>query len=84
MFNLKSEFTPSGDQPTAIKKLTQGIEKNHQDQILLGITGSVKTFTIARDRSITASDRNLPPILSKLCMYQHFSINVQLKKIHFS
>jgi len=40
----------------------------------------IKTFTIARGKSISLSDKNLPPILSKLCMYPHFSINVQLEK----
>ena len=40
----------------------------------------IKTFTIARNRSLSQSDRNLPPILSKLCNYKHFYVNVQLKK----
>ncbi len=40
----------------------------------------IKTFTIARDRSLSKSDKNLPPILAKLCMYPHFYINVLLKK----
>jgi excinuclease ABC subunit B len=46
-FNLKSDFKPTGDQPKAIKKLTQGIESNEQYQTLLGVTGSGKTFTMA-------------------------------------
>ena len=46
-FNLQSEYKPAGDQPDAIKKLTQGIEKGMQKQTLLGVTGSGKTFTIA-------------------------------------
>lgn len=46
-FNLHSEFQPTGDQPQAIKKLTQGIEKGNKYQTLLGVTGSGKTFTIA-------------------------------------
>lgn len=47
MFNLKSKFEPTGDQPEAIKKLVDGINKGVKDQILLGVTGSGKTFTIA-------------------------------------
>ena len=46
-FELVSEFTPKGDQPRAINKLSQGIEKGLEDQTLLGVTGSGKTFTIA-------------------------------------
>ena len=47
-FKLKSQFTPSGDQPQAIKHLTESIEKNNQHQVLLGVTGSGKTFTMAQ------------------------------------
>jgi excinuclease UvrABC helicase subunit UvrB len=46
-FRLVSEFKPQGDQPQAIEKLVQGIEKNKRDQVLLGVTGSGKTFTMA-------------------------------------
>lgn len=46
-FNLTSEYTPSGDQPTAIKELTEGVERGDRFQTLLGVTGSGKTFTIA-------------------------------------
>lgn len=47
MFHLKSPFTPKGDQPVAIEKLTAGIKQNKKAQVLLGITGSGKTFTMA-------------------------------------
>lgn len=47
MFNLKSNFVPTGDQPEAIKKLSEGILEGEKNQILLGVTGSGKTFTIA-------------------------------------
>ncbi len=47
MFNLVSPFQPTGDQPTAIKKLINGIETNEAAQVLLGVTGSGKTFTMA-------------------------------------
>jgi len=47
MFKLKSNFTPKGDQPEAIRKLVEGIKKGKKYQTLLGVTGSGKTFTIA-------------------------------------
>jgi len=46
-FNIHSDFQPQGDQPQAIKSLVQGIENSDEHQILLGITGSGKTFTMA-------------------------------------
>lgn len=46
-FKLKKVFEPTGDQPTAIEKLTQGVQKNDRYQTLLGATGTGKTFTIA-------------------------------------
>ncbi|MFH1611733.1 MAG: excinuclease ABC subunit UvrB [bacterium] len=47
LFNLKSEYKPSGDQPKAIKKLIDGTKKGFNHQTLLGVTGSGKTFTMA-------------------------------------
>ena len=46
-FVLNQPFKPAGDQPNAIKKLVDGINKNEKFQTLLGVTGSGKTFTIA-------------------------------------
>ena len=46
-FKLHSQFAPAGDQPQAIAKLVEGINQNKKDQVLLGITGSGKTFTMA-------------------------------------
>jgi len=46
-FQLQSTYTPSGDQPSAIKQLTDGVEEGERYQTLLGVTGSGKTFTIA-------------------------------------
>ena len=46
-FKLVSKFKPNGDQPSAIQSLLSGIKENEKDQILLGVTGSGKTFTIA-------------------------------------
>lgn len=47
MFNLVSKFSPSGDQPKAIKELVNGVNENKKYQVLLGATGTGKTFTIA-------------------------------------
>lgn len=46
-FKLKSDYTPTGDQPNAINSISNGIEKGYEDQVLLGVTGSGKTFTMA-------------------------------------
>lgn len=46
-FKLNSTYKPAGDQPQAIDTLTEGINKNKRDQVLLGVTGSGKTFTMA-------------------------------------
>ena len=46
-FDLQSEFSPAGDQPTAIAELIDGIKNGERDQVLLGVTGSGKTFTAA-------------------------------------
>jgi len=47
-FGLASDYTPSGDQPQAIAELTAGLETGERDQVLLGVTGSGKTFTMAK------------------------------------
>lgn len=47
MFKLNSKYSPTGDQPEAIKKLIKGLDEGVKDQTLLGVTGSGKTFTIA-------------------------------------
>ncbi|NDC73284.1 MAG: excinuclease ABC subunit B, partial [Sphingobacteriia bacterium] len=47
-FRVVSEFEPSGDQPTAIAQLSEGIERGDPAQVLLGVTGSGKTFTMAK------------------------------------
>lgn len=46
-FNLKSPYKPTGDQPNAIKELTDGVLAGDKEQVLLGVTGSGKTFTMA-------------------------------------
>ena len=45
---MKSDFEPAGDQPTAIKDLVEGVDRADQTQVLLGVTGSGKTFTMAK------------------------------------
>ncbi len=47
-FKIKSDFKPAGDQPEAIKKLVKGANKDQFNQVLLGVTGSGKTFTMAK------------------------------------
>ena len=46
-FEIVSDYKPSGDQPSAIKKICNGVTKDKENQVLLGVTGSGKTFTIA-------------------------------------
>src|SRR6187399_1798573 len=47
-YKLVSEYTPAGDQPRAIADLLKGLEGKERDQVLLGVTGSGKTFTMAQ------------------------------------
>jgi excinuclease ABC subunit B len=47
LFRLDTEYTPAGDQPTAIAELTAGLQQLEKNQVLLGVTGSGKTFTMA-------------------------------------
>ena len=49
-FELSSNFRPSGDQPSAIRELTENLKAGVKDQTLLGVTGSGKTFTMANKR----------------------------------
>lgn len=46
-FEIVSEYAPKGDQPQAIKELVEGVQKHERNQVLLGVTGSGKTFTVA-------------------------------------
>src|ERR671913_72067 len=57
-FKLRSEFKPQGDQPAAIEALVRGLDEGARDQVLLGITGSGKTFSVA-----TVIDRTQRPTL---------------------
>ena len=46
-FKLISKYQPTGDQPEAIQQLTDGLRRGDRSQVLLGVTGSGKTFTVA-------------------------------------
>ena len=46
-FRLQADYVPTGDQPEAIEKLVEGVERGDRYQTLLGVTGSGKTFTMA-------------------------------------
>ncbi len=48
-FKVESKFSPAGDQPTAISELSDGLKENSSHQTLLGVTGSGKTYTIAKE-----------------------------------
>ena len=47
-FKIISPFEPAGDQPTAVNELCQGLKRGEKNQVLLGVTGSGKTFTMAK------------------------------------
>ena len=47
-FKIKSNFQPAGDQPEAIKKILKNLKDKQSEQVLLGVTGSGKTFTMAK------------------------------------
>ena len=60
VFHLKAPFQPTGDQPQAIEALVQGINEGDEAQTLLGVTGSGKTFTMAK---IIAGDARSPTLI---------------------
>ena len=60
-FGLAADFVPTGDQPQAIEKLVEGIQNREKFQTLVGVTGSGKTYTIAKQVSVVvAVDGFLP------------------------
>lgn len=59
MFKLKSPFKPTGDQPKAIEKLVFGVRAGLKNQVLLGVTGSGKTFTMAN----VIKELNMPALV---------------------
>lgn len=56
-FKLKSSFKPTGDQPQAINKLTKNLKSRAKHQVILGVTSSGKTFTMARKRNENSSQK---------------------------
>ena len=50
-FELHSEYSPTGDQPAAIEKLAEGVLSGDKEQVLMGVTGSGKTFTMEIGRA---------------------------------
>ena len=58
-FELKTPFNPTGDQPQAVEKLVRGLEAGKRSQVLLGVTGSGKTFTMAN----VIAQSNLPTLV---------------------
>ena len=58
-FELVAPYAPTGDQPEAIAKLTEGVENGLKEQVLLGVTGSGKTFTMAN----TIANINRPTLV---------------------
>ena len=61
-FILTSDYQPTGDQPEAIRQLTEGLERGDKSQVLLGVTGSGKTFTMAN----VIANRNRPTLILSL------------------
>ncbi|MBR2223828.1 MAG: DEAD/DEAH box helicase family protein [Christensenellaceae bacterium] len=55
-FILSAKYKPTGDQPQAIAKLVEGVNRGERDQVLLGVTGSGKTFTMANIIAQTGTD----------------------------
>jgi len=69
IFKLHSDYLPRGDQPEAIAALTEGLRQNKRYQVLLGVTGSGKTFTIANviaqfDRPVLVLSHNKMTIIN--------------------
>ena len=60
-FKVNSPFQPAGDQPAAIAALVNGLENGLAHQTLLGVTGSGKTFTIAKDRLLEGTAEKCSP-----------------------
>ncbi|MBI3046181.1 MAG: excinuclease ABC subunit UvrB [Candidatus Harrisonbacteria bacterium] len=85
MFKLVSNFKPTGDQPLAIEKLVNGINADQKDQVLLGVTGSGKTFTMAS----VIEKINLPTLLISpnktlaAQLYQEFKAFFPNNAVHY-
>ena len=63
-FKLTSQYSPTGDQPEAIRQLVEGVNNGDPFQTLLGVTGSGKTFTVAKNAAMINRERNRPAALN--------------------
>jgi excinuclease ABC subunit B len=63
-FELVTSYQPAGDQPQAIEKLVKGIEQGFHDQLLLGVTGSGKTYTMA---NVIAQTQRPTIVMAPIC-----------------
>src|SRR3989338_503841 len=85
MFKLISNFKPTGDQPLAIEKLAGGIQLGEKNQVLLGVTGSGKTFTMAS----VIEQINLPTLIISpnktlaAQLYQEFKSFFPNNSVHY-
>ena len=79
-FELTSNYKPTGDQPEAIKQLTEGINNNIPGQTLLGVTGSGKTFTIANVIDVNTIGTIMSPSLSFIKSF--FSLSIIFYSLH--
>ena len=77
MFELVSKYKPSGDQPQAIDKLVNGINNNEKHQVLLGATGTGKTFKVSICSLFTSSSFDAAvTILAKVAPFIFFCIKI--------
>ena len=85
MFQISSSFKPAGDQPQAIKALTKGIKAGTRDKVLMGVTGSGKTFTMAN----VIENVQLPTLVIShnktlaAQLYSEFKNFFPLKAVHY-
>ena len=85
-FKLISDFKPAGDQPEAIKQLTEGLIRGDRYQTLLGVTGSGKTFTIANvvanlNRPVLVLSHNKTLAAQLYGEFKAFSLKMQLSTL---
>ena len=69
-FEIISNFSPSGDQPNAIKALVQNLRDRENEQVLLGVTGSGKTFTMAK----VIEEMQRPTLIMAPVSYTHLTL----------
>ena len=77
-FKVVSKYKPTGDQPEAIKELSQGVNNGEEYQTLLGVTGSGKTFTVAN----VVQEVNKPTVKTTAAKRRNFFIRIDLICYH--